>query len=825
MKKNKILICLMVVLATFLPAFTSNEQAAAATAAETPVVYWDGMLLVKGQVGRLEVLKPINLWKRDANNKLIFSRVLKKGERYRVYNYSPLYGGQYGVGGGYYVTNIPGYLKYETPPKAKLKLLNPEVYGTKLSLGTVKSEVSTVIAPGVTQTDLSVTGTRGDQAIHVLNVDQQAGGIKFETALAKNQMIGLEKVSSIANRNQADEHYVIGAVNGDYFLSNGSPTDLTVVNGDLVTTNTTPKSERTIFGISQAGKAMIGNPEISLTVSVNGQAPYPIDSVNKRRNANNLVLYTPAFSNTTMTNELGTEVILTNISGQLNGNNTVTATVKEVIIGKGSAALQPGEFILSGHALGSDYLKTFTAGDSVQINLSYDDPAWSQVNQAIGGRYHLVSGGVAQSFAIIGAHPRTAVGIKKDGSVFMTVIDGRSENSSGVTLTEIAKVMKDLGAVEAMTFDGGGSSTMVVRKPGDVDASIINSPSDGSERSVSNALLIVGLWKAGPLSTLILKADNLKLVAGATYQNLNISVLGLDKNNNSITVTSPLVWTSNLGVFNKDGSFTVNKTIGKGNITAASGTIKASVAVEVINKLDSIKAINNQLMVEPNGSISIPMEGYVNGKLVVSDPSIFTYTVTGNIGTVDKGIFKAGNVAGEGTIKVSYGSVSTELRVIVGSPKEIVIENFEGDLSTWQASGARYNSVSVSPEKGIVMEGMQSLKIAYDFIGMTGTSGVYASKGPGITIPGTPVKIGMWVYGDGKGHWIRSQLVDAANNVVQLDFSKNVDWTGWKYVEAPIPAGLSAPFKLDIPVRYMEINDANKNNGQIYIDRISAIYN
>ncbi len=88
-----------------------------------PVVYWDGLLLKKGQIGKVEVTKPINLWKR-VDGKLVFERVLQPGEQYRVYRYDGLFGGQYGLGDGYYVTKIDGFINYQTPSKAKLQLLN-----------------------------------------------------------------------------------------------------------------------------------------------------------------------------------------------------------------------------------------------------------------------------------------------------------------------------------------------------------------------------------------------------------------------------------------------------------------------------------------------------------------------------------------------------------------------------------------------------------------------------------------------------------------------------------------------------------------------------
>ena len=93
------------------------------TAAEK--VYWDGMELKKGQSGRLTVTKPINLWKRTESG-LEFIRVLKPGERYRVYRYDSLYGGQYGLGAGLYVTNMKEYIRYETPSRDKRMLVNYE---------------------------------------------------------------------------------------------------------------------------------------------------------------------------------------------------------------------------------------------------------------------------------------------------------------------------------------------------------------------------------------------------------------------------------------------------------------------------------------------------------------------------------------------------------------------------------------------------------------------------------------------------------------------------------------------------------------------------
>lgn len=83
-------------------------------------------------------------------------------------------------------------------------------------------------------------------------------------------------------------------------------------------------------------------------------------------------------------------------------------------------------------------------------------------------------------------NPRTAVGMSKDGqTLIVMVVDGRSTASAGMTCGELAGELKSLGAWNGANFDGGGSSTMYLSGTG-----ILNTPSDGSERTVGNHFAI-----------------------------------------------------------------------------------------------------------------------------------------------------------------------------------------------------------------------------------------------------------------------------------------------------------------------------------------------
>lgn len=89
--------------------------------------------------------------------------------------------------------------------------------------------------------------------------------------------------------------------------------------------------------------------------------------------------------------------------------------------------------------------------------------------------------------SIQGDQPRTAVGVIDDNHLVFVVVDGRQEGySAGVTLTELADIMIDLGATSAYNLDGGGSSTMYF------DGEVVNSPSNGGERATSDILYIAG---------------------------------------------------------------------------------------------------------------------------------------------------------------------------------------------------------------------------------------------------------------------------------------------------------------------------------------------
>ena len=173
------------------------------------------------------------------------------------------------------------------------------------------------------------------------------------------------------------------------------------------------------------------------------------------------------------------------LNGRLTG--TVTAVSRD-----GGTAIPPRGAVLQARGTARRVLRREArVGTQVTVRVRMPElPA--DAADAIGGGPLLVRDGnpvrQADEYFSLGIllprHPRTAVGQLRNGRLLFVVADGRSLRSHGVTNWQLARLMANLGSVTAMGFDGGGSSTLAF------DGRVLNRPSDGVPRPVSNALFL-----------------------------------------------------------------------------------------------------------------------------------------------------------------------------------------------------------------------------------------------------------------------------------------------------------------------------------------------
>jgi hypothetical protein len=175
--------------------------------------------------------------------------------------------------------------------------------------------------------------------------------------------------------------------------------------------------------------------------------------------------------------------------------NARAATTMEVAVENGvvtrksstpGAAVAPGKRVLLGVGAGARALSGLQVGD--QVNVTYRPASQIDARVGITGNVILLRDG-----AVVAPRserqPRTAIGFSANGArVWLVTVDGRSSASVGMTYRRLATLLKALGADDALNLDGGGSTTMVARMPGDQAVSVRNTPSDGSQRPVPNGL-------------------------------------------------------------------------------------------------------------------------------------------------------------------------------------------------------------------------------------------------------------------------------------------------------------------------------------------------
>lgn len=155
----------------------------------------------------------------------------------------------------------------------------------------------------------------------------------------------------------------------------------------------------------------------------------------------------------------------------------------------GSGRIAPGTQILVGRDRGAQALATLQVGDDVDISSQLVARSGRPLQFAVGGSPILRDGQPTAELDDSERAPRSAAGVGPEGRrMYLVAVDGRQSDSVGLTLEELATLLGELSVDDSVNLDGGGSSTLVYREPGQSQVSVINDPSDSSPRMVSNGI-------------------------------------------------------------------------------------------------------------------------------------------------------------------------------------------------------------------------------------------------------------------------------------------------------------------------------------------------
>ena len=365
-------------------------------------------------------------------------------------------------------------------------VLEPEPAGADRSSVPLKPIVKTTqIAPGLTLT--RIVEKRRPRRTFILSADLSEA-LTFDVTLANADLPGMAKTTTIAKRAGA-----LAAVNGDFSeIHDGRPVHPFAFDGQLVQSGPIGPA----FAVSRDEKHVyVGRPEVSVTVTdtASGRV-FRLDRWNHGAAApGEIAGFSPVGGTLEVPPDHACSVRLVP-TGPPAPSSGADGVDQDFTVGETACAEDPmtrdGGVVLSAAPATDEAIELLALVPGTPMRLHWT-LGWPDVYDSVGGGPLLVADGklavtpeCASSFCH--SNPRTGIGVTADGTILLVVVDGRQPKwSVGPTIFGFARIMQAQGAVWAMNLDGGGSTSMVVENE------LVNRPSDGFERSVSNAVVIL----------------------------------------------------------------------------------------------------------------------------------------------------------------------------------------------------------------------------------------------------------------------------------------------------------------------------------------------
>ncbi|MFF0338997.1 phosphodiester glycosidase family protein [Kribbella sp. NPDC004875] len=691
--------------------------------------------------------------------------------------------------------------------------------------GVLTSRVDGPVAPGVNYTSFERLDPKGWQRGDILDTDLDKHGVTVDLVTNDGKVSGGQPLSRQLARKGA-----IAGVNGDFFDINDTTAPLGVgveQSGKLLNAPAAGHNDTAVIGKDGLGK--IAQLFLQGT-AVDGAIKLELTNLNSPAvNSGGIGLYTPEWGDAARTRTVDglptvREVILRD--GVVVSSATTPATT----------SLVAGEQALIGREAGADALAAFAVGDKVDVEYGLRPDA-ADVATAVSGNYQLAKDGkVPDTVPDADLAPRTAIGFDADGSrMILLTVDGRATGSRGLSLKEMGELMISLGASDALNLDGGGSSTMLARTPGQAAPKVVNDPSDGGERLIPNGLGLLPVKGSGKLTGFRVEstgtaeadqdADLSRSARVLTGLSRVLKATGYDETYAPATGT-PL-WYAGSNVRVDQHGVVTGRKAGDAIVTATRGAANGRFPMTVLGTPTRLAPSTRQVSLADTAAKGFfEIDGYdADGFSTWIEPRDVKLSYDpAKIKIVAKGNgFEASalsNDAVSAVVTATVGGLSTQLSVTAGLASTVVDEL--DDVTKWAANAVPVGAATASRSAAEGHDGGQAIALDYSLTGSTATRAAYLSQTPQQTLPGQPQKLGAWVYGDGKGAWLRANAYDAAGGTAQtLNLAATVDWTGWKYVEADIPPGLAMPLRF-WRIYVVETSPTRQYSGRIVIDDLTV---
>ncbi|MDQ2085135.1 phosphodiester glycosidase family protein [Herbivorax sp. ANBcel31] len=672
------------------------------------------------------------------------------------------------------------------------------------------------ITSGVTLENITRFSDEGWQNINVLRVNLTNPNVQIDTLSNKDSLKNLTNTKELV-----ESHEAIAAVNAGFFSwmqesGKASPNGPFVKSGELMSVNhehnrysdsmatiSLDKKNNVLYDFWKIDMEMIAYNGKSMVVS-----RYNKSSFNDYEDVTMWCRNWDEYSHGA-TEEYPDMV-------EMVIENTLVTDIRE---GKPPVEIPENGYVVMARGERADFIKNnFIEGSPIFLSIS-TNPDWENMKMSVGGSAILVKNGKIPStfsYKIGGRHPRTMAGSSSNGrELLLVTVDGRQQGSLGMTQTESASLMLELGAYNALNLDGGGSTTMAARKPGTQNIEIVNTPSDGSARRVSNAIGVFSVFPPYPLEHLMIDTIEPNVFVNTSRE---FKAIGIDSYMNPHSISQSDVDWSVSGV---EGSFENNvfypESSGTATITASLGRVETSMEVNVLPSPSELILSSNSLKmnVEQIRSISVIGKDNQGYSARISSKDV-DWSLTGDIGELESNTFTA-KETGTGYITASVGDAKAHCTISVALETDYVIDSFDKLNGSFESVP---ETISGSYEITKEIDNESSGKLTYDFDTPDGTRAAYLIfEDEGIELKENTTKIGFWAYNPHENsNWLRGEVIDSRGNKHFIDFAETLEWSGWEYVEASV-SGINSPEKLT-KIYVVQVNPVT-STGSLYLDDLT----
>lgn len=480
-----------------------------------------------------------------------------------------------------------------------------------------------------------------------------------------------------------------------------------------------------------------------------------------------------------------------------------------------------GAFIRNGITLKDDMLPdrhffgitragAFVIGDFEHFHRIRGD-----LETAVGGRDLLVWQGALQQPVIEDIpvrHPRTAVCIMPEGTLMLVAVDGRAPQvSEGMTLPQLAKYLRDMGAIHALNLDGGGSSTFVLRMPGEADLKQVNLASDGVERECADALLVRSLSRPdGVCVKAWLIPYQPQIAPGAA---VSFSATGLDASGARCAIEGAVQWKvmpESAGGIDVNGMFTANGDACDAEILLfTDDKILGRNPIQIVLP-DTLQISADDLLLPDHERCAIRVYAYRDSLPVCISPGCLHMEADESLGqAADKCTLITGDEGGAGSITVSAYGISVSEQIQIG--RLPIAFDLSQSMTKWETENASLESVAF-PEVFTRTE-RAALRVT-----MQGKRASFTGSFP---IPRRAKTASVWVCAE-KGPlpvlYLTTHADSGSSHAVAMR-EQPTSGSLWHYMEADLPALPLTPQEL-----WLRIDAEGEPGSRFLLDGLRAIF-